>query len=790
MLTPDLLYKLLAIADVHRDPYAVAAAAGALLAANPYDTLAPQYYARALLTLKLTAASHRLLRTACPPGPPPGVVPWASRARRFAANLRALESRCPAGAALVASAATQLSDYELHLASDGNYQVLDLAAIARGIPVHAAWLGGTGPLVDHKANTKLWPFDRTQSPLPRPVAFDGMGMGWIPLHVAQATRRSLVHYSCALYILEPDPLALAILLHLHDLCEFIADPRTRFFIGDSAPAVMSAFRHALDASPQWSIPGGIIRCALRQRPGVSFEETIKDLQAARDNARTSLLESVRRHYASFTGESWPRRFDDALTGRGEPLRVLGITSRYTTVLQHSLEELKTAVDSAGRAQMTIAIEPDDQSLEHPFLEMIAQLKPDLIVQISRMRYENPLLPDNIPFLTWDQDNLPYMRTQRATASVAENSNGQLTFVAGHGALHGFTHLNWPKRSVIFCHLAAAAHRYRPRTLTAGESARYACDLSYVSNASAPAESIRDMHIKRFGHPEAALLTALCDVILARSPDVPDPSVWNETTLRAAAAQVVADRGITLSPAALEEIVLVSVLVADRVFRHQTLEWVGDFALQSGRSLKLYGAGWETHPRFARFAAGPAAQGAELQAITLASRINLQIIGTGVLHARMLDGLAGGGFFMFRRTDNDRADPGYLEHLQIVSRHVFEMGIDSFGTLDRTDSPGIRAAWAAIGPAYRAQLQRIGVPEKHLLRGLSAAHLLGHALALLPELAEVGFDSREDFAAKAAGFLDDDSRRMALAAALRERVLKDFSYDSRWHTFIEHIRRNL
>jgi len=794
MLTSETLYKLLAIADVAKDPYAVAAAAAALLKGDPYDKIASQFYVQALSTLKLAAAAQRFLGTASPLLNSGGMIPWASRARRFAANFKALEARTPAGAAKVSAAAVHLPDYELHQSADGNYHVLQLAGT---LPVFAAWLGGSGELADHKGLTRHWNFDRNRIQTPRPVTFDGLGMGWLPIHVAQTTRRTFLNYSCALYVIEPDPEALAILLHVQDMQEFIADPRVQWFIADSAEEAITDFRRGFDDHPLWGVPGGIIRCALRSRPGLNFDLTVKNLQESRDMKRANDVELARRHYAEMTPAAWRKRFEDAMSGDPavEPLRVLGITSRLTTVLQHSMAELKTAIEGAGmpRAEVRIAIEPDDHTLEIPFVEMILEYKPDLILQMSRMRYENPHLPQNVPFLSWDQDNLPCMRTGAATASVSdpENPAAGLTFVAGHGALQGYTHLNWPKRSVIFCHLAAATHRYTPRELSAEETSRYACDLSYISNASASPESLRDQHLRRLGPPEASLLEMLGDQILATgASDAPGLQLWNETALRTAAVGIVNDRRLVVSPAGMEEAVLVSVLIADRMFRHQTLAWVADFAESSGRSFKLYGAGWEHHPILSRFAAGGAAPGDEIQAITLASRINLQIIGTGVLHARLLDGLAGGGFFMFRRTENDHADATHLDNLDIVSRYVFENDIDSFAALDAVSVPEIRRAWEALAPAYRLQATRVALSEKVILRGLSTAHALGHALRLLPQLSEVGFDTRGEFAQKAKLFLDDDARRRSIAEALRRQVLDHFSYDARWRTFIEHIQRHL
>src|SRR6185436_6015571 len=106
---------------------------------------------------------------------------------------------------------------------------------------------------------------------------------------------------------------------------------------------------------------------------------------------------------------------------------------------------------------------------------------DLIGQISRLRHENPWLPKRIPFLAWDQDNLPVMRTKEATTSLDD-----LTFVAGHAAVHGYGVLGWPRKNVIFCLPAGASHRYAGTPVAAELLAKHACDFSYISNgAGAP-----------------------------------------------------------------------------------------------------------------------------------------------------------------------------------------------------------------------------------------------------------------------------------------------------------------
>jgi len=204
-----------------------------------------------------------------------------------------------------------------------------------------------------------------------------------------------------------------------------------------------------------------------------------------------LIEEAKEFYAGKDAGYWAGRYEEAAEGRGEKLRVLGITSRYTTVLQHSMAELQKAVGASG-AEMRVAMEGDDQSMENPCLEMIAEFKPDLIVQISRMRYEHEALPREVPFLCWDQDNLPCMRTERATGSL-----DGLTYVAGHGAVFGYTTLEWPRENCLFCHPAGATHRYRaePASERRGE---FACDVSYVSNASGTPGALGEQLRRRWG----------------------------------------------------------------------------------------------------------------------------------------------------------------------------------------------------------------------------------------------------------------------------------------------------
>src|SRR5262249_42485846 len=153
------------------DPYGVAQGAGILLAADGGDEEARGFLVNALLALKMGAAADRIRAGAS--ALKTGLIPWTSRARRFAANVRALEAKDSAGGGGVMGAEGGLAKDELHQAGDGNFQVMGLEAGGTG---GVAFLGG---LADHKGAVSLWTFDKKETPTPPPVLFDGVGFGWL-----------------------------------------------------------------------------------------------------------------------------------------------------------------------------------------------------------------------------------------------------------------------------------------------------------------------------------------------------------------------------------------------------------------------------------------------------------------------------------------------------------------------------------------------------------------------------------------------------------------------------------
>jgi hypothetical protein len=697
---------------------------------------------------------------------PPGLqrLGWSSRRECFRANLAALAQRMPSLAASIEACTHPAARYHLYLAPDQNFQIFDTH---QNDPA-AAWLGG---LADHRKSVELFAYDKKTTPFPLPFAFDGIGFGWFLLSLLESTDRSFLTYSCAMYVVEPDLAALWLVFHLHDMQKWLRHPRLRIFGGGGAA---EEFRASLHANNSWMLPQVFVRALLTKRPFLALQQIQEEMLSKRQKDSESLSARLKAMYAGKDQQYWRERF--AAAGNGQPpLRVLGLTTRYSTVLQYSMAELKESVTAAGQI-MEIAKEADDQALELPFLQSIESFKPDLLVQISRMRYENSQLPEEIPFLCWDQDNLPCMRTPQATASL-----DALTYVGGHGAVFGYTHLGWPASNCLFCHPAAMIHTSRSGFKSSTSTGPYFCDISFISNASGSPQEERDTIANTFNaHPplRAAFLEAANLVIEA---SMQRGVAWEYVSLRSLIRQV---ETVPLGEAARHEMYIGLCRLADRCFRHAALAWVKSCSDKCGWTFKLCGSGWERHPLFAPHAAGPTRPGDGAAEVFRGSKINLQLFETGFIHSRSLDGIAAGGFFLTRAT-NMGAD-------LVTVRAVFELAcmepdkrFASAEEVEHCTDPEIRWRWEKAKEVFRAVG---GAPAA--LRAMPIWRRVPAAELVWPPLAKITFSDAQSFEKLAAQYLENDPLRLSVAGEMRDVLMRDFSYDARWKSFLAGIREGL
>jgi hypothetical protein len=240
----------------------------------------------------------------------------------------------------------------------------------------------------------------------------------------------------------------------------------------------------------------------------------------------------------------------------------------------------------------------------------------------------------------------------------------------------------------------------------------------------------------------------------------------------------------LSDAARHTMILHLRSISDRAFRHVALGWVAEYCRKNNRTLRLYGKGWESHPQFAQFAAGFLPPGEEVRALYQASDINLQIIESGFLHSRSLDGLAAGGFFLYRLAPEARDLDGTEKARLLMTQRAFETNCITFGQLDASTDPLIVGPWA-----HARGVIPPGKPNERC-RMLDIWQAAPSEETQFPHLDEITFASQQDFNAMADRFLASEDLRRSVAARLRQVVIDRFSYDARWKQFLSGITAGL
>jgi hypothetical protein len=206
-----------------------------------------------------------------------------------------------------------------------------------------------------------------------------------------------------------------------------------------------------------------------------------------------------------------------------------------------------------------------------------------------------------------------------------------------------------------------------------------------------------------------------------------------------------------------------------LFRQQALGWVADLADDLGLDFGLYGKGWDSHPRFAKYARGTIAYGQELEAHTRSTKINLQIVPSYCLHQRFLDGLAAGGFFLVREHASDRGmvdlcnflgeEAPQAETAAQVRSAIGGEKLRRFNAIMEQNS-GLLEVGDPVELARSAARSRIIVPPQK---------------QAVPRLDEVSFASPAELRQRLQRFLADADLRNDVAAEQRESVEQRLSY---------------
>ncbi|RIK67249.1 MAG: hypothetical protein DCC65_06765 [Planctomycetota bacterium] len=694
---------------------------------------------------------------------PTGQIPWVRLSERFERNAARLYAARPELREYDEAFRAAARGREVFWAADGNVHISE-----RGDGGARRWLSA---LCDHAgvlAAVRL-PHDPKTLFCP-PYAITGDYLGGLFRRVFDATAGLFMTFAPRVYVVEAEPEAIGLCLYVEEDVARWCHERVSVFTGGEAAARLEA--HLL-AHPDRSPPEYCLRLpyASTDRSGEVIGSIRRCTSAGLARAGAA-MERMKEKYSGLDARAWGARLGD-----GRPLRILGITSRFTTVLQYSMRDVKAAFERLGHA-FEIYMEPTEYDLPTApgMAECIERARPDMLFVIDHHRREYAqTMPADVPFVCWVQDALPNLTSREAGRSL-----GPLDFFISADPDELVRCYGYPRERGLGWSLATNARLFSAEPVSEERLAAYRCDFSFVSNQSTVPEAFHREYVAASGGGPSGRV--VYEYLYERLRELSEKRGGGDGSIVAGEliADLERDTGLAPSSAGRRDHLCRTYIhpLSELFFRQRTLEWVADFCDRTGRVLHLYGHGWEKHPRFARYSRGVIENGEPLRGLYQASRINLQIIGSGAVHQRLLDGLAAGGFFLVRAAAVDRVHEACARVLGLVDAGMLEPG----RSYEIAAHPDVAAAICDVTVlvGVRPRGTTIALSEEDVATVRSAFEQRGRRFAgavFGEDYDRVWFADRARFEALAERYLPDADARRAAAAPMREMVLSRFTYDA-------------
>ena len=368
-------------------------------------------------------------------------------------------------------------------------------------------------------------------------------------------------------------------------------------------------------------------------------------------------------------------------------RLLMPTCSWSTFVQYSTRDLCAAFELRGWE--TRILRMDAMLTPWRLVKAINEFKPDLFLFIDHMRYEaEEVYPKNLMFITWVQDDMANIQNPEAGARLTEYARcRKRDLVIGYTdellARNGY-----PKERLISLNIPANPAIFRPIPLTGEQRGKYGCELAFVTNASMDTRRIVEETIwpqtSAIGftadgamriHDDLWTLYRAGQTLVARDGCLKWLAGHEEFRLAYAALpggatefqrlEIVFDDSKSSAGTASSKMIADDLFrlfywrLNDAIYRQVVLEWADEL----GVDLKLYGLGWETHPRFGKYAAGPVAHGPELNVVYQAAKHHLDLNITQGMHQRLWEILSANGAPLVR-IPSDLPEPPVKQRLMM------------------------------------------------------------------------------------------------------------------------------
>lgn len=618
----------------------------------------------------------------------------------------------------------------------------------------------------------------------RPLVVEGVDPPWMLMELWARTSGAEEDFSPRLLVVQRDVPDFVNGLSLVNLTEVLADPRVECVVGDDGGA---KFRECLSRDPGLALPGTVVASpgAVR-RLEPECAALVREAVGAREAEYRALGSRLAERYRERTLRWWRDRYARAGVEDGA-LRVLVPASRHTTYVKHAVASLVRGFQSLGcEARVLTEPTPHDSLSPAAYLREVEAFDPDLMVLTNHTRLAlGEFMPPNLPLICWVQD----ASTQVFSAPDAARQ-GMYDFTAGYMFPELLQQAGFrPERALP---LAAAADA-RTFFEDSPPGSAFTCDLLAVTHQSETPDAMHERLVAAAPNKATALLYELLradclNVIrhVARTP--PERTLTGLVGDRlsqvfgrgiAASARTLALRGYALP-------------MADRMLRHETLEWAAEIASGRGWSFHLHGRGWDRHPTLSAFARGPLEHGEPLRRAYAGARINLHATIHALVHARTIECAHSGGVTLVRYHGEalDNAEETAFRAVAGRGPGMSEQGRVGYDIADHPELMGLARLKTLLGNPPTEGTWWFSSRAEATLRGAlpcAAPELDAHRT--LGDLAECAFASATGLERFLERAIDHPSWRAA-ASRMQKRGTAFLTHEVLAAKMVEHVRRGL
>lgn len=641
------------------------------------------------------------------------------------------------------------------------------------------------PVMDHVAPTKIIQaqLDRSAKELSdfsRPVLIVGLYPGNELLGIFDLCEKAPPpRPDQQIYVCIDSTICLYAFLKTWDASRVLASPRVHLFWHED----MSAFVDNLKQHPETPHIFTLITGANDTTLNVVLpplgqlvaerDEEIKKLKAENNAYYDSLDDQTLADIISHKTKDREQEGKDRKISR-KP-RLMMPTCSWSTFIQHSARDTCASFEAEGWE--TRMLKMDAMLTPYYLVKSINEFKPDVFLFIDHLRSEaEDVYPRNMMFITWIQDEMDHLFCLEAGQKMTEYAaGGKRDLVIGYTERLD-KEFGYPPDRLVKLNIPADPHIFHPVKLTDAEQNKYSCELAFMSNVSTPSEIVLEQKILPAVEP-LGISRAVCEQI--------HDSLWeeyrsgktlvNRQDLLAwlnqfpAFAEIWQSAGtdkpydksqplnlqgtIAFSPEQEKLLRLFFWRLNDTIYRHIVLEWADNL----GIDLRLYGHGWENHPRFKKYAQGPLEHGPKLNTAYQAARFNLHLNITPGMHQRIWEILSADAQPLIRAHPpavNAPPDPVMRKYTGIFMKQGFEA---LFSNPDDPDFPlfqdwVFRVMMAIIKNKQEPDIDRDKLDEKTAELALHAEEAISNRLIsnpawIVPDWETSSFTDYASFAEK-------------------------------------------